>query len=281
MTIIQWYPGHIAKLERQLKAVLQPVDMVLEVVDARAPLATRYPLLTERFLGSSKHHGLLLHKTDVADPNQTREWLHYARHHWHVDAYAFSTLNGNAKQVVDFVLKVGEPIRLKNQSKGLKLNKPIKLAILGMPNVGKSSLINKLVGKSKAATGHKAGVTREAKWVTIHPEILLLDTPGLIPSKLRDDTQGLLLACIHGVGDDAFDNEPVAQFLLDQLNTLYPGVLANHYQTPVTTVDDFAMAKRLFIKSELPDTNRAALRLLTDFRHGRLGSFTLETPTTD
>jgi ribosome biogenesis GTPase A len=281
--IIQWYPGHIAKLERQLKQLLQPVDVVLEVVDARAPLATRHPYLEAEFL-AHKRCGILLNKTDLADPEQTSQWRHALLQSketasplvYKVEVTGFSALQGNPRAIVDFALAIGEPIRQKNRDKGLKLSKPLKLAILGMPNVGKSSLINRLVGKSKAKTGHQAGVTREPKWIQIHPELILLDTPGLIPPKLDAAKQGLMLACLHGIGEDAFDNETVAQFLLDTINAHYPTALEKHYHAVIISVESFARQKNLFLPGEQPDCARGALRLLTDFRHGKLGRLSLE-----
>ena len=268
---IQWYPGHIAKLERQLKQLLQPVDVVLEVLDARAPLATRHPYLDADFL-ANKHSGLLLNKTDLADPQQTRAW----RQALDGKIETFCAMTGNPRTVIDFALALGEPVREKNRQKGLKATKPLKLAILGMPNVGKSSLINRLVGRAKVKTGHQAGVTREPKWVQIHPEVILLDTPGLIPPRLRNNNQGLILACLHGVGEDSFDNDTVAQFLLDTLNRYYPGVLAAHYKAPLPDVATFALQKNLLLPGGVVDLSRAALRLLTDYRHGKLGRLTVE-----
>jgi ribosome biogenesis GTPase A len=270
---IQWYPGHIAKLERQLKQLLQPVDVVLEVLDARAPLATRHPYLDADFL-ANKISGVLLNKTDLSDPNQTRAWRQTLSQDTPVET--FCAMTGNPRTVIDFALMLGEPVRQKNRQKGLKITKPLKLAILGMPNVGKSSLINRLVGRTKVKTGHQAGVTREPKWVQIHPEVILLDTPGLIPPKLRNEHQGLILSCVHGVGEDAFDNETVAQFLLDSLNRFYPPVLAAHYGATLPDVATFAMQKNLLLPGGVPDIARAALRLLTDYRHGKLGRLTLE-----
>jgi ribosome biogenesis GTPase A len=281
---IQWYPGHIAKLERQLKQLLQPVDVVLEVLDARAPLSTRHPYLEADFLGH-KYYGIMLNKTDLADPEQTSHWRKAlsqptestgANSLAGVAVTGFSALQGNPRAIVEFALALGEPIRQKNQQKGLKRSKPLKLAILGMPNVGKSSLINRLVGKTKAKTGHQAGVTREPKWIQIHPELILLDTPGLIPPKLNSTKQGLMLACLHGIGEDAFDNETVAQFLLDILNVHYPDSLKAHYKTDFTTVEGFSRSKNLFLPGKQPDCSRGALRLLTDFRHGKLGRLSLE-----
>jgi ribosome biogenesis GTPase A len=272
---IQWYPGHIAKLERQLKDLLQPVDVVLELVDARAPLASRHPYLTDKFL-SRKCHGLILNKVDVADPNQTQRWAKHLITEMPVTP--FSSVTGSPRTVIDAALQLGQTIRDKNKAKGLKANKPLKLAIMGMPNVGKSSLINKLVGTVKAKTGHQAGVTRQPKWVQIHAEVILLDTPGLIPPKLRDAHQGLVLACLHGVGEDAFDNQTVAQFLLDTLHEHYAPALAQHYGPDLITIEAFALQKNLLLPQGLPDCERAALRLLTDYRQGRLGRLTLEWP---
>lgn len=277
--VIQWYPGHIAKVERRLKEHLKLVDVVIEVIDARIPETTTNPRLRKQY--DHKPVLLLLNKSDFAEPEKTKQWAQ----HYHSDVAAVMTYNaltGKLKQkVVNTVLKLGEPVQQKVLAQGRK-RRPLRILVAGMPNVGKSTIINSLVAQKKTKTGHKAGVTRSTQWVRIHPQIELLDSPGIIPPSLDSHEAGALLACVHSVGEAAFDEESVAQFLLDKIEELYPDTCFNHFNVEKeTTLNLKAIAKsrNYKLKGEDWDILRAARAVLHDFRTGRLGQLTLESPT--
>ena len=274
--VIQWYPGHIAKVERQLGKLLSLADVVVEVLDARMPLATTNPRLRRRY--GNKPVLLLLNKADLADPEQNRRWQKQLTSA-NQEVMLYNALTGKSqKPLLNQILALAEAKRQGLEAQGLK-RRPVRALIAGMPNVGKSSLINSLSGTHQAATGHKAGVTRTPRWIRVHPEIDLLDTPGIIPPRLEDADTGMLLATVHSVGDAAFDDETAARFLLTQLLDLYPHAIQKHYGLPDTPVPDFEQIaeKR---QSRRPggelDTQRAAQQFLAEFRQGRLGRLSLQ-----
>jgi ribosome biogenesis GTPase A len=281
---IQWYPGHIAKVERELKQHLQKVDVVVEVRDARLPMATENPNLQQAI--AAKARVLVLNKTDLADPGITTQWLDYfAQAPYYAGIPTLGIQPGQSTNaLINAMLKADTKRQQADKAKGLK-PRPVRVLIAGMPNVGKSSIINRLVGKKRLTTGHKAGVTRQMQWVRIHPQVDLMDSPGIIPPRLASEEAGALLACVSSVGDAAFDDIEVSGFLLHRLEAHYPGVLASHYQCAfspdlanlVPNLEAMAVAQQLLKKGGIPDLHRAAQRLLKDYRQGALGRLSLET----
>lgn len=276
MVSIQWYPGHIAKYERKLKELLKLVDVVVEVLDARMPQATMNPRLQKSLKDKPKL--LVLNKSDLADPAQTRLWRGLLETP-DTRVLAYETKQGGQKaQLINAIVRLGETNMKKLMAKGLK-RRPVRVLIAGMPNVGKSSIINSLVSKKKVQTGHKAGVTRTHQWVRIHPEIELLDSPGIIPPFLESEEAGALLATVSSVGEAAFDDEEVSRFLAGRVEGLYPALLHKHYNIDRErdlSLENIALARNYLQGGQTPDTLRAAQALLTDFRQGRLGRMTLE-----
>jgi len=289
MSIIQWYPGHIAKLERKLGDLLKLCDVVIEVLDARIPLATTNPRIRARY--PNKPLLLLINKATLADPTQTKQWLkHVQAHHGHtapvlvIDHDAVSKLHH--QQVIQAIATLAETSLKALEAKGLK-RRPARAIIVGMPNVGKSTVLNSMVGRKKTQTGHKAGVTRQPQWVRIHPKIELLDTPGIIPPQLGSEDIGIKLACVSSVGEASFEEEPVAQYLLDLMQSVYPGVLQKHYgllaaeaTAPLAeaapSLAAISLARQWLAKGGGPDIHRTARHVLSDFRQGRWGRHTLE-----
>ncbi len=179
---IQWYPGHIAKLERQLQGHLKQLDVVIEVLDARIPVSSSHTKLSER-LREQKPTLLLLNKSDLADPVWTKRWVTYFKTIYD-EAIAFDSTSGKGKgEIIAALMRLGEEKMKRQEAKGLK-RRPLRTGVVGMPNVGKSTLTNILVGQKKTKTGHRAGVTRTTQWVRIHPMVELLDTPGMITPRL-------------------------------------------------------------------------------------------------
>lgn len=273
---IQWYPGHIAKYERELADTLKLVDVVVEVLDARIPMATLNRRLEKRI--RTRPVVLVLNKADLADPTESRRWKQQFEKDYSKVLFYDCTTGKQKQALVDSVLAMGEETFRKLESKGLK-RRPLRVMVAGMPNVGKSSIINSVVGKKKARTGHKAGVTRQGQWVRIHPQIELLDSPGIIPPSLDSEGTGYLLATVSSVGEAAFEEEKTARFLMETLEGLYPGLLRKHFNLPEDsplTLAALAEVRHYVLGGGEPDERRMAQALLVEFRQGRLGRLSLE-----
>ena len=269
---IHWYPGHIAKAERQLKEKLNLVDVIIEVRDSRLPISSSYSNI-KKLLGD-KPRLLLLNKADLTDKNELKKWVDYLRETTGcpviiTEAKGSKDLN----QVVKTAVELSEPKIQALMAKGL-LRRPARAMVVGMPNVGKSSIINKLTKSSKTKIGAKAGVTRQQQWVRINPKLELLDTPGIIPTRQDDQEQAVKLAFVSSVSENAYSPEPVAQALLDMLSERQE--VKDYYKVDKLTLENIALERKWILKGESPDTERTAIYVLKDFREGRLGLFILD-----
>ena len=272
---IHWYPGHIAKAERQLKEKLSLVDVVIEVRDARIPLSSSYTNI-KKLLGE-KPRLLLLNKADLVDKEELKVWVNYLK-----QTTECPVIVTDAKGAKDLVLVIKNAVDLaepKIQSlmaKGL-LRRAARAMVVGMPNVGKSSVINKLTKSSKTKIGAKAGVTRQQQWVRINPKLELLDTPGIIPTKQDDQLQAAKLAFVSSVSENAYSPEPVAQALLDLISEKkYALQVKEYYKVEILTLESIAKSRNWILKKDSLDTERTAKYILKDFREGRLGKFILD-----
>ena len=272
---IHWYPGHIAKAERQLKEKLNLVDVVIEVRDARIPLSSSYTNI-KKLLGE-KPRLLLLNKADLVDKEELKAWVKYLK-----ETTGCPVIVTDAKgakdlaQVVKFSVDLAEPKIQALMAKGL-LRRAARAMVVGMPNVGKSSVINKLTKSSKTKIGAKAGVTRQQQWVRINPKLDLLDTPGIIPTKQDDQLQAAKLAFVSSVSENAYSPEPVAQALLDLLaESKYKEIVTSFYRVEGLTLENIAQSRNWILKADSLDTERTAKYVLKDFRDGRLGKFILD-----
>lgn len=278
MVHIHWYPGHIAKAERKLKEQLSLVDVVIEVLDARLPYSSKY-IEIKKLLGD-KPRLLIMNKSDLADTAKTQKWIDFwkKREHCPVAVTSASTAK-DLSNIVGMIVKLGQEKMEKLKAKGI-LPRPVRAMVVGMPNVGKSSIINKLIKKTKAKTGAIAGVTRQQQWVRINPDVELLDTPGIIPMKLEDQNAACKLAFVSGISDNAYDKEEVAQELLNIIYFMYKENILSNYKLEDTgiipTLNDVAEARKWLISNNNPDTLRASSHILSDFRKGRLGRMTLD-----
>lgn len=279
MPHIHWYPGHIAKAERKLKEQLNLVDVVIEIIDARIPYSSKY-IEIKKILGE-KPRLLIINKADLADTKETQKWLDY----WKAkEDMPVILTSANSKKdmtsIVSMAVKQGQPRIQKLIDKGL-LPRPVRAMVVGMPNVGKSSIINKLIKKQKAKTGAIAGITRQQQWVRINPKLELLDTPGIIPMKLENQEAAVKLAYVSSVSENAYDKEEVAKELLETLySSVYKDAMLSNYKLEdngvAPTVDDVAAARVWYVNKDKVDTIRAASHILSDFRQGRLGRITLD-----
>jgi len=273
---IQWYPGHIAKYERQLSDLLKLVDVVVVVLDCRIPNATINPRLAQKI--GDKPTLIILNKSDLGDPTQNKRWLKTLTR-GNQRAMLYDAKTGQAKaQLIQQVQALGETAMQKIIAKGRK-RRPIRVLVAGMPNVGKSTLINSIVGRKKTKTGHRAGVTKTTQWIRIHPEVELMDSPGVIPPQLDSPLAGALLATVSSIGDAAFDEEEIARFLLETVDGLYPNLSHKFFKlTPEqpTSLESVAETRNYKLGGAHLDLLRTAQAILADFRHARMGRITLE-----
>lgn len=275
MAHIHWYPGHIAKAEKKLKELLNLVDVVIEVLDARIPESSVYPDI-KKLLGD-KPRLIVLNKSDLADETETKRWQKFYEQKTGFPVISScASKNNDISLIVNKVTELAKPKIDKLVSKGL-LPRPARVMVVGMPNVGKSSIINKLIKKGKTKVGAKAGVTRQQQWVRVNPKIDLLDTPGIIPLKQEDQTKAAKLAMVNSVSENAYENEEVAQELLDILKNKYPQNVREYYKIDEEfTLSKIAKSRNWIVKNEEPDITRTAVMVLTDFRSGRTGRLTLD-----
>ncbi len=272
---IHWYPGHIAKAERQLKEKLSLVDVVIEVRDSRIPLSSGYENI-EKLLGD-KSRLLLLNKADLVDKKEITLWCEYLKCTTKCDVLITNTKdNSDLKNVVNKAVSIAEPKIQSLMQKGL-LRRPARAIVVGMPNVGKSSVINRLTKSSKTKTGAKAGVTRQQQWVRVNPKLDLLDTPGIIPTRQDNQEQAVKLAFVSSVSENAYSPEPVAKELLSMLdNSSHADFVKEYYKSDCLSLESIALKRNWIIKGDNPDTERTAIYILKDFREGRLGKIILD-----
>ncbi len=279
--IIQWYPGHIAKAEKNLKENLKLVDVVLEVRDARIPLATCHPQLSE-WIGS-KTRILVLNRLDMI-PAQVRQlWTDWFKSQGEEPYFTNAQQGQGVAAVSKAAQAAGVAINQRRKNRGM-LPRPIRAVVIGFPNVGKSALINRLVGRRVVESAARPGVTRQLRWVRISKDLELLDAPGIIPVKLEDQEAALKLAICDDIGDASYDNQLVAAAFVDILNNLYAthadllpeNPLRSRYELDPTSYTGESYLHILAEQRYTGDVERTARQLLTDFRKGLLGAIPLE-----
>ena len=278
---VQWFPGHMAKTRRLIKECLPSVDAVTEILDARMPISSSNPELNE--LIGNKPLIVLLNKCDVADENATRRWLNYFNEKG-IYALAVDCKSGNGlNKYAPLLREVLKDKIASNEAKGM-IGKPLRIMVVGIPNTGKSSFINRMAGRNRAKVADKAGVTRHNQWFVIENGIELLDTPGVLGPKFDDPKIGDRLAFIGSVKDEVFDSETLAVRLLEVLSRDYPDRLSERYK-----IDDFSeleayeileligRKRGMMMRGGEIDTLRASIMLLDEYRAGKLGRITLDT----
>lgn len=281
MKDIQWFPGHMAKTRRQIARSLPLVDAAAELLDARIPMSSRNPEMNR--MTGKKPRLIILNKADMADPDVTQQWVSYYKE----QGFAVITADSKAgKGVKQFAPALRELLRdqlARYEAKGMK-GRPIRVMILGIPNVGKSSLINRLAGGKRAKAEDRAGVTRTQQWIKTTDGVELLDTPGVLWPKLDDQEAALRLAYTGAIRDQVVDIEALAMLLLEFLHASYPASLLTRYklETEETSGDkllELVGRKRgMLLSGGVVDTERAAITVLDDFRGAKLGRITLELP---
>lgn len=279
---IQWFPGHMTKAKRMMEQQLKLVDVVVEMLDARVPRSSTNPMLNQ--LLGQKPKIIALNKVDMADPAKNEAWKEIFKNNGLPVCVIDCNTGKGVKQLVAAVQKAAQPVIDKWLKRGVK-NRSIRVMIVGIPNVGKSTLINRLVGKNKVLAADKPGVTRGQQWVTIAKGLELLDTPGVLWPKFDDQQIGLNLALTGAIKEDVYDREQAAWLLTEKLIAAYPQLLKDKYAVdfeagaPVQDVFEKIAVSRGCLKSGgLLDLDKVVQLVLRDFRSGKTGRVTLDEP---
>lgn len=275
MTVIQWYPGHMAKAIRQVKENLKMVDVVLELVDARLPESSRNPQLEE--LLQNKTTVRVLTKADLADPKMNSVWVKYYEDE-NQPAIAINSNQNFLKAIENKIKDVMATKLAKRQEKGI-INQRIKVMCIGIPNVGKSTLLNHLVKKNIAQTGNKPGVTKSQQWLKAGKSLQLLDTPGILWPKFEDPLIGKKLALTGAIKDTLYSKDDVALYAIEFFVENYPERLKERYHVNDNEINDTTVNLLLDITKKMgfkDDYDRASERLIFDIRKGKLGRYTLD-----
>ena len=277
---INWYPGHMTKAKRMMQENLNLIDLVIELLDARIPLSSRNPDIDT--LAGNKSRLILLNKSDLADERSNAQWMDYFKNK---GLHIVMVNSQSGKGVKDVTATVNEACKEKierDRKRGI-VNRPIRAMVVGIPNVGKSTFINSYAGKACAKTGNKPGVTKGKQWIRLSKSLELLDTPGILWPKFEDPQVGLRLALIGSINDDILNREELAMALIEYLKGHYEGVLNSRYnisedKDKADILLDIAKERGCFKAGNEPDYLKASALILDDFRKGRLGRITLETP---
>ncbi len=275
---IQWYPGHMTKAKRQMQEDMKLIDLVIELVDARAPQASRNPDIDE--LGRQKARLILLNKSDMAEEAANRQWMEYFKgmgcHALLVD----SRNRGSLKALQPLVAEACKAKLERDARRGIK-NRPVRAMVVGIPNVGKSTFINSYAGRACAKTGNRPGVTKGKQWIRLGKGLELLDTPGILWPKFEDPRAGEYLAMIGSIKDDVVNTEELALRLIAYLQAAYPGALRDRYEAeegspPLQVLRQIGENRKCIVRGNEVSLEKAAGILLDDFRSGKLGRITLE-----
>ncbi|WP_288947229.1 ribosome biogenesis GTPase YlqF [uncultured Leuconostoc sp.] len=274
--IIQWFPGHMAKAFRLMRENLKLVDVVFELVDARIPESSRNPEV-DKLIGS-KPRLLIMTKADLADPEQTRAW----KQHFEAQGHTVLVLDTRDPRTPQLLTKAArravEAKKAAQLARGIQ-DQPIRALIAGIPNVGKSTLLNHLVMKNVAPTADRPGVTKKVAWLKTPTKLELLDSPGVLWPKFEDQTVGLKLALTGAVKDTIFAKDDAVLFLLDFFRNYRPEAIISRYHLDANVFDEASVQILLDITQKLgfkDDYEKASERVLNDLRKGKLGPFTLD-----
>lgn len=279
MSVIQWYPGHMAKAKREFQEKLQLVDIVLELIDARVPYSSSNPMLDE--IIEDKPRVKILMKADLADPQATDKWLQYFKDQGHVALAIDAKHKQDMKQVLNAAKEALSDWYAKRQEKGLQ-DRAIKAVSVGIPNVGKSTLINRFAGKNIAQTGNRPGVTKAQQWIKYKDQLELLDTPGILWPKFEDQEVGKRLAVTGAIKDTLLYLDDIVLYAMDYFKDHYPGRFEDRYKLPAGSEENLPGPELLLEITEKrgfrDDYDRAAEMIIHELRQGKLGRFTLEQP---
>lgn len=279
---INWYPGHMAKTKRLMQEDIRQIDLVCELLDARIPQASRNPDLAA--LAGQKKRIIVLNRADQADPQRTEDWKKYFKSQGFPVIALDSQSGGGYGEFLPLVRQVMAQQIARNEEKGLK-GKSIRIMACGIPNVGKSSFINRILGRRSAVAQDRPGVTRQKQWFALKGGVELMDTPGMLWPKIEDEETGLMLAFTGTINDEILELEELACHLIDTLRVQAPGALEKRYKVESTedkpaydVLEELARARGFLQARGYCDTERMARVLLDEFRSGKLGRITLQSP---
>ncbi|AQS53096.1 Ribosome biogenesis GTPase A [Jeotgalibaca dankookensis] len=276
--VIQWFPGHMAKAKRQAIENRNMVDIVLELVDARIPISSRNPLMDE--IVGGKPRLIILNKADLADSNMTNDWLEYFNHPEHNQkAIAVNAFNqSDIKRTKNIIKEMMIEKMAAREARGIK-PRAIRLMVLGIPNVGKSTFINQIIKRNRAKTANKPGVTQHQQWLKIENDFELLDTPGILWHKFEDQAIGMKLALTGAIKDTLFHKDDIALYALELWTNRYPGRLKQVYRLDESLGKESYPDMLMALTEQLnfgDEYDRASEKLIFDIRDGKLGTFTLD-----
>ncbi len=273
-TNINWYPGHMAKAKRELKENMPLIDIVYEVIDARMPISSKVADIDD--IIKDKPKILVVSKYDICDKKVTDELLKKYSNYTIVKC---DLLNGNIIELINKTKDFSKKINDERASKGLKPRKT-RVVVIGSPNVGKSTLINKLVGKKAVQTGNTPGVTKTLGWVRINNDIELMDSPGILWPKLDNQDNAHILASLSSIKEEILDIEDLARFIIKKLSNLYPEKIKERYKLDIinddTIFDDIAKKRGLLAKGGVVDYDKVYLTIVKDLKDSKFGNITLD-----
>ncbi|WP_199533591.1 ribosome biogenesis GTPase YlqF [Romboutsia maritimum] len=278
---INWYPGHMKKTKELVRNNLKLVDVVVELLDARIPFSSKNPDIDR--LAGNKPRVVILNKSDLADRDKLNKWISYYKQRG-IKAIPVDTVKGVGLNKIVEECKAETKEKMDALIEKGRKERPIRIMIVGVPNVGKSSLINKLTGRKSTVTGDKPGVTKGKQWVRLKGNLELLDTPGILWPKFEDQEVALNLAFSRAIKDEVLDIETLALRLIEKLMIIEPEKLKERYKleelgdTPIETMDMIGYKRGFIMGRKELDYTRIALTVLNEFREGKIGKITLEMP---
>ena len=277
--IVQWYPGHMAKTKREIREKLNLIDIIYEVIDARMPISSKIKDIDD--LIKDKPRILIMTKYDLCDKKETDKFISYYEKLGYKVVPVDLANNKNVKKVLDLSESVSEDLNEKRKSKGLK-PRNLRALIIGIPNVGKSTLINRLVGKKAAGVGNKPGFTKSLSWIRINKDIDLLDSPGILWPKLEDQYEARILAIFSSIKEEILNKEDLALFAINILTKLYKDKLESRYNikvdnmTNIEVMEEIAKKRGCVTKGNIIDYERAATIILNDIKNNAFKEITLD-----
>ena len=279
-TNINWYPGHMAKTKREIKEKLPLIDVVYEVVDARMPISSKVIDIDD--IIKNKPRILIMTKYDMCDKSQTDKIIKYYKEKGYSVVPVDLIKNTNVNLIIKETSKVSDIINVERKKKGLKPKQSVRALVIGAPNVGKSTLINRLVGKKKTVTGNKPGVTKQLSWIRVGSNIELLDTPGILWPKLENQEHAYNLAALSSVKEEVIDLQDLSIYILHKLNELYPNYLEKRYGITtvsddiITTLEEIGNRRGAKISGGEIDYDKVYSIIIRDLKEGLIGPITLD-----
>ena len=277
---INWYPGHMAKTKREIKEKLPLIDVVYEVVDARMPISSKVIDIDD--IIKNKPRILIMTKYDMCDKSQTDKIIKYYKEKGYSVVPVDLIKNTNVNLIIKETSKVSDIINVERKKKGLKPKQSVRALVIGAPNVGKSTLMNRLVGKKKTVTGNKPGVTKQLSWIRVGSNIELLDTPGILWPKLENQEHAYNLAALSSVKEEVVDLQDLSFYILHKLNELYPNYLEKRYGITtvsddiITTLEEIGNRRGAKISGGEIDYDKVYSIIIRDLKEGLIGPITLD-----